>query len=111
MAILNDVKQALGIFYDEANKNAEISNIVAGAKAFLIGAGWPSSDLVADEETDLAKQAIIIYAKQAVNTDPAEYRMNPVLLAMVAQARITPTVTTQTEGNGNEDPSEMDNGD
>ena len=110
MAILNDVKQALGVFYSEASKDAEISNIIAGAKAFLIGAGWPSSDLAADEETDLAKQAIIIYAKQAVNTDPAEYRMNPVLVAMIAQARMTPTVTTQTEESGNEDSGAVDNG-
>ena len=94
MAILNNVKQALGIFYSEANKDAEISNIIAGAKAFLIGAGWPSSDLAADAETDLAQQAIIIYAKQAVNTDPTEMRMNPVLLSMIGQARVTPTVQT-----------------
>ncbi len=92
MAILTDVKQALGVFYSEENKDAEINGIIAGAKAFLIGAGWPSSDLADDAETDLAKQAIIIYAKMAVNTDPAEYKMNPVLVAMIAQARVIPTV-------------------
>lgn len=92
MAILTDVKQALGIFYSEANKDAEISNIIAGAKAFLIGAGWPSADLADDAETDMAKQAVIIYAKMAVNTDPTEMRMNPVLVAMIAQARAVPTV-------------------
>lgn len=92
MAILTDVKQALGIFYSEENKDAEINGIIAGAKAFLIGAGWPSSDLADDAETYLAKQAIIIYAKMAVNTDPAEYKMNPVLVAMIAQARVIPTV-------------------
>ena len=96
MAILNDVKQALGIFYDEPNKNAEISNIIAGAKAYLIGAGWPSSDLAVDEESDLAKQAIIIYSKMSVNTDPAEMKMNPVLVSMIAQARVVPTA----ENNG-----------
>lgn len=88
MAILNDVKQALGIYYTETNKDAEISNIISGAKALLIGAGWPSSDLAANAETDLAKQAIIIYAKMAVNTDPSEMRVNPVLLGMIAQARV-----------------------
>ena len=97
MAILNDVKQALGIFYSEDNKDAEVSNIIAGAKAFLLGAGWPSSDLTADLETPLAKQAIIIYAKQAVNTDPSEMRMNPMLVAMIAQARAGVTVTTEEE--------------
>ena len=91
MAILNDVKQALGVFYDEPVKNAEISNIIAGAKAFLIQSGWPSSDLAVDDETDSAKQAIIIYAKMAVNTDPAEMKMNPLLVAMIAQARAVPS--------------------
>lgn len=105
MAILTDVKQALGIFYDEPVKNAEISGIIAGAKAFLLNAGWPSSDLAADEETDLAKQAIITYAKMAVNTDPNEMKINPVLVAMTAQARAVPTETQEstddsTEGNG-----------
>ena len=95
MAVLNDVKQALGIFYSEDNKDAEISNIIAGAKAFLINAGWPSSDLAADLETPLAKQAIIIYAKQAVNTDPSEMKLNPMLVAMIAQARAGVTVTTE----------------
>ena len=88
MAILNDVKQALGIYYDEVTKNTEVSNVIAGAKAYLIGAGWPSADLAADEETALAKQAIIIYAKQAMNTDPAEMKHNPILVSMIAQARL-----------------------
>ena len=95
MAILNDVKTALGIFYSEANKDAEISNIIAGAKAFLINAGWPSADLAADAETPEATQAIIIYAKMAVNTDPDEMKLNPMLVAMIGQARVTPTVSTE----------------
>jgi hypothetical protein len=104
MAILTDVKQALGIFYSEENKDAEISGIIAGAKAFLTGAGWPSSDLADDAETDLAKQAIIIYAKMAVNTDPTEYKMNPVLVAMIAQARVIPTVETDQAADPDQDP-------
>ena len=94
MAILNDVKQALGIYYSETAKDAEISNIIAGAKAFLLSAGLPSSALVADAESDLAKQAIIIYAKMAINTDPAEMRMNPVLVSIIGQARVAPTEQT-----------------
>ena len=89
MAILQDVKNALGIYYSEANKDAEITNIINGAKAYLIGAGWPSADLADDSETALAKQAVIIFAKMAVNTDPAEMQINPVLVSMIAQARIS----------------------
>lgn len=87
MALLDTVKQALGIFYSETTKDAEISNIIAGAKAFLLGAGVPSSDLADNAETDLVKQMVIIYAKMAVNTDPTEMRLNPMLVAMIAQAR------------------------
>ena len=100
MAILADVKQALGIYYSEENKDAEISSIIAGAKAFLINAGYPSDDLIANEETDLAKQAIIIYAKMAINTDPTEMRINPVLMAIIVQARNKPETTTNDEGSG-----------
>lgn len=95
MAILNDVKQALGIFYDEPTKNAEITGVITGAKAFLQNAGWPESDLAEDQETALAKQAIIVYAKMAVNTDPAEMKLNPVLVAMITQARAVPAETAE----------------
>lgn len=108
MAILTEVKQALGIFYSEENKDAEITGIIAGAKAFLIGAGWPSSDLAEDAETDLAKQAIIIYAKMAVNTDPTEYKLNPVLVAMIAQARVTVTEETEADNTDTDDSSGSD---
>lgn len=100
MAILTDVKQALGIYYSEPTKDAEITAIINGAKAFLTGAGWPSSDLADDVETDLAKQAIIIYAKMAVNTDPNEMKMNPVLVGMIAQARVIPAEETDESGDG-----------
>lgn len=87
MAILNDVKQALGIFYTEPTKDYEITNIISGAKDFLLKSGWPSEDLADDAETPTAKQAIIIWAKMSVNTDPTEMRMNPMLVALIAQAR------------------------
>ena len=87
MAIQNDVKQALGIFYSEVNKDNEIRQIISSAKDFLQKSGWPSEDLAEDAETPTAKQAIIIWAKMSVNTDPAEMRMNPMLVALIAQAR------------------------
>ena len=100
MAILNDVKQALGIFYSEANKDAEIEGIIAGAKAFFISAGWPSADLADDAESALAKQAIITYAKMAVNTDPTEMKMNPVLVGMILQARAVPETASEDPEDG-----------
>ena len=90
MAILANVKTALGIYYTEPTKDLEIDNLIKSAKDFLTAAGWPSADLAKDQETPLALQAIIIYCKMAVNTDPTEFRMNPVLTSMIVQARNTP---------------------
>lgn len=98
MAILTDVKQALGIYYTEPTKDIEIKTMISGAKAFLKSAGFPSADLADDSETALATQAIIIYCKQANNTDPSEMRINPILVSMISQARNQPTEEeTETE--------------
>ena len=99
MAILDTVKQALGIFYTEPTKDSEISAIISGAKDFLLGAGVPSAYLADDSETPQAVQAIITYAKMAINTDPVEMRPNPMLVAMISQMRAVreTTETTSTE--------------
>lgn len=94
MAILETVKRSLGIYYTESTKDAEIQTIIDGAKAFLLSAGMPSADLVDDSETPQAVQAITIYAKMAINTDPTEMRINPVLMAIIAQARTKPIEET-----------------
>lgn len=94
MAILETVKRSLGIYYTEPTKDAEIQTIIDGAKAFLLSAGVPSADLVDDSETPQAVQAITIYAKMAINTDPTEMRINPVLMAIIAQARTKPIAET-----------------
>lgn len=100
MAILDKIKQKLGIYYSEANKDAEVTGIIEGAKAFLKGAGWPTADLTADNETPLAVEAIGIYAKMAINTDPSELRINPVLVAMIAQARAVPKTNPENDNSG-----------
>ena len=102
MALLDTVKRSLGIYYTEQNKDAEIQTIIDGAKAFLLSAGVPSADLADDSESPQAVPAVIIYAKMAVNTDPAEMRMNPMLIALIAQMRNKPVTeepedTTDTE--------------
>lgn len=115
MALLDTVKRSLGIYYTEQNKDAEIQTIIDGAKAFLLSAGVPSADLADDSESPQAVQAVIIYAKMAVNTDPAEMRMNPMLIALVAQMRNKPVTeepedTTDTEQT-NDSPDVSDQGD
>lgn len=97
MALLDTVKQALGIYYTERNKDAEIQNIIDFAKDYLLSAGVPSADLTEGSENPLAVQAIIIQAKMAVNTDPVEMRINPYLVSIIAQLRTTPQTESDTD--------------
>lgn len=90
MALLDTVKQALGIYYTEPTKDAEIQNIIDFAKNYLLSAGVPSADLAEGSENPLAVQAIIIQAKMAINTDPTEMRINPFLVSIIEQLRMAP---------------------
>lgn len=107
MALLDTVKQALGIYYTEQTKDAEIQNIIDFAKNFLLSAGVPSADLTEGSENPLAVQAIIIQAKMAVNTDPTEMRINPFLVSIIEQLRMTP----QTESDDTDDDTDGATGD
>lgn len=103
MALLDTVKQALGIYYTEQTKDAEIQNIIDFAKNFLLSAGVPSADLTEGSENPLAVQAIIIQAKMAVNTDPTEMRINPFMVSIIEQLRMTP----QTESDDTDDDTDV----
>ena len=90
MALLDTVKQALGIYYTEPTKDAEIQSIIDFAENYLLSAGVPSADLAEGSENPLAVQAIIIQAKMAINTDPTEMRINPFLVSIIEQLRMAP---------------------
>ena len=53
-SILAGVKQRLGIFYSDATKDAEVSGMIAGAKAFLVSGGWGPSELETDDKSSNA---------------------------------------------------------
>lgn len=110
MALIDTVKHALGIYYTEQTKDAEIQTIIDGAKSMLLSAGVPSADLTDDSESPQAVQAIIIYAKEAVNTDPTEMRINPMLVNLIQQMRTKPaeedTATDTEPTNGSDDQTE-----
>ncbi|MHC1772951.1 MAG: hypothetical protein AB9907_14720 [Flexilinea sp.] len=86
--LLNLVKSRLGIFYSDTAKDAEISQMIAGATAFLKNAGVPEAAFTTGSELPEAIEAIIIYCKMAMITDAEEMRINPILVALVAQMRI-----------------------
>lgn len=82
MALIDDVKPRLGVFYSEANKDAEIQGMIDAATEYFKGAGWDIATPSA-----LAVEAIVLYCKMAQSTDPAQLINHPVLLAFIAQGR------------------------
>jgi hypothetical protein len=82
MALLDDVKRRLGVFYSDANKDAEVQQMIDGATEYFKGAGWDISP-----PSPLATEAVVIYCKMAQSTDPAQLINHPVLLSMIAQGR------------------------
>lgn len=84
MALIDDVKPRIGIFYSDTDKDAEISNMISGALEYFRGAGWM---IDAEEPSALAREAVIIYCKMAQSTDPSRLTNHPVLLSFIAQGR------------------------
>ena len=82
MALLDDIKPRLGVFYSDANKDAEIQQMIDGATAYFRGAGW---DITTPDA--LAVEAVVLYCKMAQSTDPAQLINHPVLLSYIAQGR------------------------
>ena len=83
MALLDDIKPRLGIFYSEANKDAEIQGMIDGATAYFMGAGW---DITTN--APLALEAVTLYCKMAQSTDPTALTNHPVLLSFIAMGRV-----------------------
>ena len=81
--MLEQIKQRLGIFYSDPLKDSEIQSMIDEAKSFMENAGWPATLL----DDSLAVGAITLYCKMSQQTDPSQMQMNPVFVAMLAQAR------------------------
>ena len=84
MALLNDVKPRLGVFYSEANKDNEVQSMINGAIEYFKGAGWTIDPAL---PTPLAVEAIVLYCKMAQSTDPSQLTNHPVLISFIAQNR------------------------
>ncbi len=83
MALLDDVKPRIGVFYSTPLKDAEVQGIIDGAKLFYKGAGWD----VGSAPDALAVEAIVLYCKMAQSTDPAQLTNHPVMINFIAQGR------------------------
>ena len=56
MTLLENVKNRLGVFYSETNKDAEIKQIINGATKYFKGAGWDFTALLSSKE---AKETLV----------------------------------------------------
>lgn len=86
MALLDDVKRGIGVFYSDPQKDFDIQRMIDSAKAYFKGAGWDVS-----VPSPLSTEAIILYCKMAQSTDPSQLSNHPVLLSMIAQGRAVVT--------------------
>lgn len=82
MALIDKVKPRIGVFYSDANKDAEIQSMIDGATLYFKNAGWDISTPDA-----LAVEAVTLYCKMAQSTDPSQLTNHPVLLSFIAQGR------------------------
>lgn len=84
MALLDDVKTRLGVFYSDPVKDVEVQSMTDGALEYFKGAGW---NIDFTSPSPLAIEAVILYCKMAQSTDPSQLTNHPVLLSMIAQGR------------------------
>lgn len=84
MALLDDIKTRLGVFYSEPKKDLEIQNMIDGAIGYFKGAGW---EISSSSPSSLAVEAVVLYCKMAQSTDPAQLTNHPVLISFIAQNR------------------------
>ena len=80
--MLEAVKQALGIYYSDAKKDADVQRMIDGAALYFKNAGWDISTPDA-----IAVEAVILYCKMAQSSDPSALTNHPVLTSMIAQGR------------------------
>lgn len=82
MALLDDVKRRLGVFYSDPQKDNEMQSMIDGATAYFKGAGWDIST-----PDPLVLEAVVLYCKMAQSTDPAQLVNHPVIISFISQGR------------------------
>ena len=84
MALIDDVKIRLGVFYSETGKDAEVQGMINAAIEYFKGAGW---NISSSAPSNLAVEAITLFCKMAQSTEVADFTNHPVLISFIAQGR------------------------
>ena len=83
MALIDEVKIKMGVFYSDPVKDAEIAQSISAAQLYFKGAGW---DVTTPDA--LGVEGIALYCKMAQNTDPTLLQNHPVLISFIVQRRV-----------------------
>jgi len=85
MALIDEVKNKIGIFYSDPKKDAEIAQSISAAQLYFKGAGW---DVTTPDA--LGIEGIALFCKMAQNTDPMLLQNHPILISFITQGRAKP---------------------
>ena len=87
MALLDIVRQRMGIYYQDPAKDAELQQLIAEAKADLISSGWPESEMTEGSEAEMAITAIVVHCQLSVG-DIDEARAVRILIGLQTKASL-----------------------
>lgn len=84
MALIDQVKPRIGVFYSTPEKDTEVQGMINGALGIFKGGGWVIDPASPSPE---AVEAVILYCKMAQSTDPVQLTNHPVIISLIAQGR------------------------
>lgn len=84
MALIDQVKPRIGVFYSTPEKDAEVQGMINGALGIFKGGGWVINPSSPSPE---GAEAVILYCKMAQSTDPSALTNHPVIISLIAQGR------------------------
>lgn len=87
MALIDIVRQRMGIYYSDTTKDAEIQQLIDEAKADLVSSGWPEAEMEAGSEKEMAITAICVHCQLAAG-DIDEARAVKILIGLQTKASL-----------------------
>lgn len=87
MALIDIVRQRMGIYYSDPAKDEEILQLIDEAKADLISSGWPETEMEDGCEEGMAVTAICVHCLLAVG-DIDEARAVRILTGLQTKASL-----------------------
>ena len=84
MALIDDIKQRINVFYSEVNNDAKIQGMIDEAKLFLKGAGWDVGSAPNAEAIGI----IARYVLHVDRTEPTSPTNDPHIVSAIARNKV-----------------------